>query len=443
MSNSKIDKVVKATTDYFGSSEETDKYDPEDQDFQETKDTDGYYDSWESVNYTLNSSVTSLQLESVVQSLEKEYFLIPEFQRQFVWKKNQIASLAFSIIKGFPIPPVYLFIDEDTKKQVILDGQQRTTAVFLYIYGLYFASESKRFRVDFKPVSKYMQKIHYLEEELLESDDKEKKRIQKDIEACYKELKEKHGLVKTSYLIKDNNGKEHDISFNNFSIEEQEFLKRKPFHCSVVECRDEIDPQRFYAMVFKVLNSGGKILSSQEIRNGVYWKTKLYKGLHIVNERNESWRKIYGNVSLYSKDVEILLKMLALNSTTKLVDGKIKTNYEGTFNWVNIMESYSSKAMKTGDVDTKEDLDKLETYLSMLVFDDAITKCNKAVFEAVFVCMNKAGLLVNNTGNTVSLAWLIELGKSEIFEAVLSNKSSVEQRLSDTYKEVLKRYELN
>lgn len=436
MNTMDITEIVRQQTKYFGSSELLDQFDVSNGDFENSE--DDFFDSWDSLNYSLNASVTSVQLESVVRSLETEYYLIPEFQRQFVWKKNQIASLAFSLIKGFPIPPIYMFVDEETKKQVILDGHQRTTALFLYVYGLYFVSEAKRKKINFKDVHRIMSQISILNEMLTDTNDKA---TAKAISELHNELKEKYGLVKTTYSIKDNKGNAHDISFNSFRDEEREFLKRKPIHTSIVECRGGIEPQRFYAMVFKELNSGGKTLGTQEIRNGVYWKTELYKGLHKLNEENENWRKIYGNVSLYSKDVEQLLKTLSLNYYTEYNGGGICTKFEGTFNWVNIMEAYSSKALKEKDLITREELERLEKYLQSLFFDDEVNKCSKAVFEAVFVCMCKAGFLEEGKEiQEIKLSWLIELGNSDIFGEVLSNKSSVETRLSKTYEEVIKKY---
>lgn len=444
MDREKIDKVIREKTDFFDSSEEMDEFLPKEKDFATSNANaeNEYFSSWESINYSMQSSITSVQLDAIVRSLGEGYYIIPEFQRQFVWKKSQIASLAFSIIKGFPIPPIYMFVDEDTKKQVILDGQQRITAVFLYINELYFASETKRKPLDFQKIYALKNDIIALQTRKKNCEKSEIASIELDIDKKRKELKGQYGLVETEFKIKDNQGGEHDISFSQFNSDERNYLIRRNMSCSIVECRDSIDSQKFYAMVFKVLNSGGKTLGTQEIRNGIYWKTRLYKELHRINSTNINWRKIYGNISLYSKDIELLLKMLALNDVTKLIDGKIQTDYEGTFNWVNIMETYSEKELKEGGKGSAADLQMLERFLNCLTFDAYTSKCNKAVFEAVFVCMCKAGLLDGEKRDIeVKLSWLIKLGETAIFDEVLSNKSSVETRLSKTYIEVINTYE--
>lgn len=93
----------------------------------------------QSINHILKAKITNytngLQVESVIGSLKSEYYVIPKFQRRFVWKKSQVSNLALSIIKEVPIPPLYLYLN-DKKKEVVLDGQQRVTAMFLYFNNL-------------------------------------------------------------------------------------------------------------------------------------------------------------------------------------------------------------------------------------------------------------------------------------------------------------------
>ena len=66
---------------------------------------------------------------------------IPEFQREFVWTKNQVADLLDSLIKGYPIGSILLWdlsdyvegkhIYENKAKQWVVDGQQRLVALSL------------------------------------------------------------------------------------------------------------------------------------------------------------------------------------------------------------------------------------------------------------------------------------------------------------------------
>lgn len=62
--------------------------------------------------------------------------LQPDFQRQVVWDKKKASRLIESVLIDVPLPTVYLAEEQDGKVSVI-DGQQRLTAFFSYIDGIW------------------------------------------------------------------------------------------------------------------------------------------------------------------------------------------------------------------------------------------------------------------------------------------------------------------
>lgn len=68
-------------------------------------------------------------------------------QRSFVWEKHRMSELIWSIIMGFPIPPVYSERggNENDKVKVydVLDGQQRCTSIYKYISDEFALTELK------------------------------------------------------------------------------------------------------------------------------------------------------------------------------------------------------------------------------------------------------------------------------------------------------------
>ncbi|MEK6871823.1 MAG: DUF262 domain-containing protein [Nanoarchaeota archaeon] len=68
-------------------------------------------------------------------SEENKIILQPEFQRDFIWTKNKQAELIKSLWRGIPLPMFYFSVDNNGKWEVI-DGQQRLTTIFGYIYPL-------------------------------------------------------------------------------------------------------------------------------------------------------------------------------------------------------------------------------------------------------------------------------------------------------------------
>jgi hypothetical protein len=96
-----------------------------------------------------------LDLLSFIRRLRDGRFLIPSFQRLFVWDHEHIVSLWDSIFQGYPVgtiiywkTPLHINIhrrvgglflprgDDGRKNHAyILDGQQRATALFIAFYG--------------------------------------------------------------------------------------------------------------------------------------------------------------------------------------------------------------------------------------------------------------------------------------------------------------------
>ncbi len=381
----------------------------------------------------IQSRTNGLQVESLLSSLVSGYYIIPKFQRKYIWKKKQVSNLALSLIKDVPIPPIYLYVN-NRKKQVILDGQQRVTSLFLYFNDLWYEGTEEYHRLDFCGIEKKNNELKQEERKLALLDQNHemaytersanRKTISENIKKISSELK-KMGVSRSKFYIKDNEN-DIDISFSSFSDDEKEFLRRKRLDITIVECNDGFS-SKVYADIFKLLNSGGKLLSAQEIRNGVYWELLLYDELFKVN-KNTTWRAIYGKESDVSKDVEILLKILALNYYTVIKDNEIKIEYDGTFNWSNIMEEYSIKSATWSNEEVLSQIELLTDFLDAIKnINRAERKCNKAVFEASFVAYTKA-----KCTEDIEYMWLCELDQVKEFQKgeVLSNKQSVENRLT-------------
>jgi hypothetical protein len=68
-------------------------------------------------------------------------------QRSFVWEKHRMSELIWSIIMGFPIPPVYSerggTENDKVKVYDVLDGQQRCTSIYKYISDEFALTELK------------------------------------------------------------------------------------------------------------------------------------------------------------------------------------------------------------------------------------------------------------------------------------------------------------
>ena len=100
---------------------------------------------------------TSITIKGLLGLIEAKDIAIPEIQRPFVWKNSQVRDLVDSLYKGYPTGYVILWKNPNVKlkdgtissgKKVIIDGQQRITALMTAIAAQkVFNSEFKETRV--------------------------------------------------------------------------------------------------------------------------------------------------------------------------------------------------------------------------------------------------------------------------------------------------------
>ncbi|MBO8435475.1 MAG: DUF262 domain-containing protein [Spirochaetes bacterium] len=108
-----------------------------------------------------------ITIYSAMRNIEEKCYLLPAFQREFVWSSEQIERLFDSLMQGYPISSMlfwkvkvetvtdfnfYLFLDDYIERYkthndrhtsiskdfiAVLDGQQRLTALHIGLYGSY------------------------------------------------------------------------------------------------------------------------------------------------------------------------------------------------------------------------------------------------------------------------------------------------------------------
>ena len=97
-----------------------------------------------SINTNMNISQvkTEIGFKTLVEGFDSMNFVIPKYQRKFIWTKEQVQELAISLLRGLPIPPIYAYRNNLNQLE-ILDGQQRILSLFLYYKGKYFKNLEK------------------------------------------------------------------------------------------------------------------------------------------------------------------------------------------------------------------------------------------------------------------------------------------------------------
>lgn len=76
--------------------------------------------------------------KQIVKMIEKDTISFKNVvQRSFVWEKHRMSELIWSIIMGYPIPPIYAERGESENDKVkiydVMDGQQRNISIYKYL----------------------------------------------------------------------------------------------------------------------------------------------------------------------------------------------------------------------------------------------------------------------------------------------------------------------
>ncbi|WP_156019604.1 DUF262 domain-containing protein [Streptococcus ruminantium] len=197
-----------------------------------------------------------------MQLILKKNIVLPDYQRLFVWKKEKTSKLIESLSKNEFVPPVTIgaYDNGEMKLNLILDGQQRLTSIFLSYLGIF-------------PDKKSFKKTLEL---LIDEDDSEfeKEDLDDILEWSFKKLTEK-GNTKDKILSNVIDG-----NYEELETVDEEFLKSHYLGFSYLVPQKEnnetdenffSEQQKFYSSVFRNINVQGEILLPQESRKSLYF----------------------------------------------------------------------------------------------------------------------------------------------------------------------------
>ena len=165
-----------------------------------------------------------------------------------------------SLLLGLPVPGVFLAQDPETNKMLVIDGQQRLLSLKFFYDGYFNPKIDAKNKRVFK-LAKVQDPYNLLTYETLQEKDR--------------------------------------INLDNSVI-----------HATVVKQDSPSDDDTSIYHIFERLNSGGRKLTAQEIREAVYHG----KFLNLVGELNkhDSWRNIFGAPNDRMRDHELIIRFFAM-----------------------------------------------------------------------------------------------------------------------------------
>lgn len=194
----------------------------------------------------------------------------PDFQRDVVWSKPEQTRFIDSLTKQLPIPSMCISLDSDpnakSKKRLVIDGLQRMTSI-----------------------------INFL------TDDNWVLSKLPDIDPCLSGKKVSEIKAESNFLY--------------------EIVENVSIPITVIRC-DYSKPKHndYLFTIFHRLNSGGKRLNNQEIRNCIFDGSlnSLLKELALKKESKE----FFGNAKRFSNE-EMILRFFAFNENLDNYNGRL------------------------------------------------------------------------------------------------------------------------
>lgn len=358
--------------------------------------------------YDITSTPNDFNVVTLYNFVKGKAVRIPAFQRNFVWDLARASKLIESLIRGLPIPQIFLY-EQKRNEFLVIDGQQRLMSIY-YFMEKRFPKKDKRVKL-----SSIFEKEGSIPDDILHNDDY--------FQPFNLRLPESLPRYKNKFK---------GLNYSTLGEDDKDYKSRfdfRPIRCIVVKQNSPSDDDSSMYEIFNRLNTGGTNLHPQEIRASMY-HSNFYQTLYNINQK-QNWRKLIGKdeENLHMKDIEILLRGFAF-----LIDGE---NYAPSM--VKFLNQFSKKCRKNSD--------EKNTYIQKL-FDSFLCACsdlpedifrknnrfNLALYEAVFVATCKKAF-----SNKVFLNGKVEdsqvqdLEENEKFKSAISHattqKLNVKKRL--------------
>lgn len=214
--------------------------------------------------FNINSWGADLSFRELITMYDEEDLIKPELQRKYVWKIDEASRLIDSILLGLPIPSIFLAKKEEQK--LIIDGYQRIKTVYDYVNGV-FSKNGRTFKLS------------------------------------------------NSKII---NARWRGKTFSDLTDDEQRRIKNTTIHAIIFEQKKPNNDSGMY-QIFERINTSGRTLYPQEIRNCVYHGK--YNNLLMNLNKNETWRLLLNcGEDPRMGDVENILRYFAINNLVNTED---------------------------------------------------------------------------------------------------------------------------
>lgn len=215
--------------------------------------------------YSITSYGADYPVDGIVKRINEGNIVIPRFgesqddslsvvgfQRNFVWTKAQSDRFIESLLLGLPVPGIFL-VKERNGKLLVLDGQQRLLTLSAFYKGV---------------------------------------------------------IKKKEFSLENAQPRFQGKTYESLDVSDRTKLDDYVIHATIIRQDEPSEEQNSVYLIFERLNSGSTLLQPQEIRVALY-HGEFAELLARLNE-HKSWRVVCGKKNNRLKDVEVILRFLAM-----------------------------------------------------------------------------------------------------------------------------------
>lgn len=288
--------------------------------------------------FNISSWGADLSFRELISMYEDDELVKPELQRKYVWDKTEASRFIESILLGLPVPSI--FLAQAGSQKLIVDGYQRIMTVYDYVKRGVFSADGKVFKLS------NSEKI---------------------------------------------NQRWRNKAFAELSVDDQRKIRSTTIHAIMFEQKKPENDDTSLYQIFERINTSGRSLTPQEIRNCVY-QGPFNSLLFDLNE-NETWRGLFGTSDPDSRmrDIEYILRFFVMKTDDVLKSDANQISLKKSLN--TFMDGHKN--------DSADDLERFKTeFLSTIQLVDRLIgknafrnitrngfskKFHPAIFDAIMV----------------------------------------------------------
>lgn len=337
-------------------------------------------------------------LEHWIKLMLTKNIVLPDYQRSFVWEKDNIDKLLESFNENLFVQPVTIALnnlaDEHGKANLILDGQQRLTSILLAYLG-YIPDKSK-----------FEDGEAYASEDDSRSDDDDIKEI-KTIKWTFQLLLDDAPFENTLERIRARIEKDgRYVKYEKLGLR-RDFWSNTflGFSYIISESKEKEKIQKSYAKMFRNINYYGKRLSSLESRRSLYFMNMRFKNFFDGIDANgeDVLCGIMIKEDMKSTKIDFVRYLSILSQYSPLSEDKIKEVLKGYSAYKSREAYYADYVAYLLGLEQESREDKF----SLFIFDEIFpSDCWKTQFVNLKTVLSSLKAKMNLEKGNLLTSWI-------------------------------------